>query len=307
MVEKCGVKYWSSIIQILIDVSNLIEQVTIYFIVKQKSSDDKYEERLFFFVLLIIGLLSNLPSASPYLYIQTIGSISIEFGEFLAYLFLLEHSTNVILVALISFSIEFVLHCLHVIIEYCSNEKNENLSIFGRTTCSRIKYVIIRSISYSVFDATSILFLFLDDKSRFHYKFYEILILLTFYFPSIALGPALESTTIFKYQYEHGQIPQVTILLIWSLFCATVYFIMYCIPLSMTGIVFAFQHLREMKPSFQYDFVVYVSSFAFFSIAIIVFPPFMIWWWKFTFQRFKIMRIEAKKRFNEEDNTARCV
>jgi hypothetical protein len=73
----------------------------------------------------------------------------------------------------------------------------------------------------------------------------------------------------------------------------------------MTGIIFAFQHLQEMEASFQYDFVVYVSSLAFFSIAIIIFIPFMIWWWNFTFTRFKNMRIDAKKRlkeFNENEN-----
>jgi hypothetical protein len=301
MVSRRRVEYWSSIIQILIDLSNLIEQLIIYFLVKEESNDDKYEQRLFFFVLLVIGLLSNLPSISPHLYIQTIGSISIEFGELLAYLFLLKRSTNVFLVSFILFLIELTLHIINVILEYCSNEKKDKIFIFGKTTCGRIKYVIIRSISYTVFNATSILFLFLDDQSRFHYKFYEILILLTFYFPSIALGPSLESITKFKYQYQQGEIPQITILLIWGILCATLYFIMYCIPLSITGIVFAIKQLREIVPPYGYDFVVYVSSLIFFSIAILAFPPFMIWWWKFTFKTFKMMRIDAKKRMNDED------
>ncbi len=84
MVRRDRIEYYSSIIQILIDLSNLLEQIIIYFIVKQDYNNDKYEERLFFFVLLIIGLLSNIPSVSPYLYIQTIGSIFIEFGELLS-------------------------------------------------------------------------------------------------------------------------------------------------------------------------------------------------------------------------------
>jgi hypothetical protein len=306
MIPRHRVEYWSSIIQILIDLCNLFEQLIIYFIVKEESND----QRLFFFVLLIIGLLSNLPSASPYLYWQTIGSITIEFGELLAYLFLLEQSTGVILVAFISFTIEFIFHSIHIILEYNSDEKEDNIFIFGKTTCGRIKYVVIRSISYSVFDATSILFLFLDQKSRFHHKFYEILILLTFYFPSIALGPALESTTKFQYQYEHNQIPQITILLIWSLFCATIYYIMYCVPLSITGILFAIQELNEINQLYGYDYFVYVSSLIFFSIAILVFPPFMIWWWKFTFQRFQTMRIDAKKRLiqiNEDNHMQQCL
>lgn len=310
MLEKHRLKYWSPTIQILIDLSNLVEQLTVYFIVKQEFMDRNYEERLFFFVLLVIGLLSNLPSASPHLYIQTIGSISIEFGELLAYLILLKKSTSVIIVAFVSFTIEVILHSFNVFLEYKSIEKKENLFVFGKTTCGRIKYVAIRSISYSIFNATSILFLFLDDKSRFHYKFYEILILLTFYFPSIALGPALESTTKFKYEYEQGQIPKVTISLVWSLLCATLYFIMYCIPLSITGVIFATQQLQEMNPSYSYDFLVYASFLTFFSIAILIFPPFMVWWWKFTFQRFKKMRIEAKRRFqqsNEQDCVHRCL
>jgi hypothetical protein len=300
MVGRDRTEYYTSILQVLIDLSNLIEQILIYFIVKEESNDDKGEERLFFFVLLVIGLLSNLPSSSPHFYIQTIGSISIEFGELLAYLFLLKSSTKVFIVSLTLFLTEFTLHIVQIFVEYGSKEKKSQVFVFGKTTCGRIKYVIIRSISYTVFNATSILFLFLKDDSRFHYKFYEILILLTFYFPSIALGPALESTTKYKYEYDHGQIPQVTIFLIWSLFCATIYYIMYCIPLSITGIVFAVQELREMEPSYDYDFIVYVSSLSFFSIAILVFPPFMVWWWKFTFVRFKNMRIEAIKRFNQE-------
>ncbi|CAF3322891.1 unnamed protein product [Rotaria sp. Silwood2] len=305
MIEKDRREYWSSIIQILIDLSNLIEQLIVYFIVKQESNNNKYEERLFFFVLLIIGLLSNLPSASPYLYIQTIGSISIEFGELLSYLFLLKKSISVFLASFISFSIEVILHSINIIVEYNSIEKTNHIFIFGKTTSSRIKYVLIRSISYSIFNATSILFLFLDDNSRFHYKFYEILILLTFYFPSIALGPALESITKYKYEYEQGQIPRITIFLVWSLICATLYFIMYCIPLSITGVFFSIQQLKEITPPYGYDFVVYVSSLTFFSIAIIIFPPFMIWWWRFTYQRFKNMRIDAKKRLkqiNEQDS-----
>jgi hypothetical protein len=303
MVKRDRVEYYTSILQILIDLSNLIEQIIIYFIVKEESNDDKNEERLFFFVLLVIGLLSNLPSASPHLYIQTIGSISIEFGELLAYLFLLKSSTKVFIVSFILFLIELTLHIAQIFLEYCSEEKQvHQIFVFGKTTCGRIKYVIIRSISYTIFNATSILFLFLDKNSRFHNKFYEILILLTFYFPSIALGPALESTTKYKYQYNHGQIPQITILLIWSLFCATIYYIMYCIPLSITGIIFAIKELQEITPSYNYDFIVYISSLTFFTIAILVFPPFMIWWWKFTFVRFKNMKIDAIKRFNCEQS-----
>lgn len=301
MMKKNVIEYCTSIIQILIDLSNLIEQLIIYFIVKQESSE-KSEERLFFFVLLVIGLLSNLPSASPYLFIQTIGSISVEFIELLAYLFLLKNSQKVFNASLILFLIEFIFHIIHLIIEYYVKEKEGKVFVFGKTTTGRIKYVIIRSISYSIFNATSILFLFLDEKSRFHDRFYEILILLTFYFPAIALGPALESTTKYQYQYDHGEIPRVTILLIWSLFCATIYYIMYCIPLSITGIVFAAQELMEMKPSCSYDFVVYVSSLTFFSIAILVFPPFMIWWWKFTFVRFRNMRKEAIERTDRKQN-----
>ncbi|CAF3552676.1 unnamed protein product [Rotaria sp. Silwood1] len=225
MIEKTRVEYWSSIIQILIDLSNLIEQLIIYFIVKQESNNNnnnKYEERLFFFVLLIIGLLSNLPSASSNLYIRTIGSISIEFGELLSYLIFLKNSKSLIIVSFISFR------------------------------------------------------------------------------------PALESISKYKYEYDQGQIPQVTIFLVWSLICATLYFIMYSIPLSITGIIFSIQQLRELNyPYYKYDFIVYISSFCFFSIAIIIFPPFMFWWWKFTFQRFKKMRIDAKRRLkqlNQQDS-----
>ena len=126
MVKRSTAEYCSSIIQILIDLSNLIEQIIIYFIVKEESNDDKSEERLFFFVLLVIGLLSNLPSASPHVYIQTIGSISIEFGELLAYLFLLKSSTNVFIVSLILFLIELTFHIIQIIIEYYSKEKQDS-------------------------------------------------------------------------------------------------------------------------------------------------------------------------------------
>ncbi|CAF5029811.1 unnamed protein product, partial [Rotaria sp. Silwood1] len=133
MIEKTRVEYWSSIIQILIDLSNLIEQLIIYFIVKQESNNNnnnKYEERLFFFVLLIIGLLSNLPSASSNLYIRTIGSISIEFGELLSYLIFLKNSKSLIIVSFISFSIEVLLHSINIFIEYKSNEIKNNVFIF---------------------------------------------------------------------------------------------------------------------------------------------------------------------------------
>ena len=85
---------------------------------------------------------------------------------------------------------------------------------------------------------------------------------------------------------------------------------MYCIPLSIAGIVFGIQQLREINRSYGYDYVVYISSLCFFSIAILVFPPFMIWWWRFTFRRFKTMRIDAKKRWkqlHEEDYINRCL
>ncbi|CAM4874702.1 unnamed protein product [Rotaria socialis] len=168
----------------------------------------------FGFVLLVIDLLYNLPSASPYVYIQTIGSISIEFGELSAYLFLWKSSKSVIIVSFLSFSIEFILHIIHISLEYYSNENKNNIFEFGKTTCGRIKYVVMRSISYTIFNVTSIFFLFLDDNGRFHYKFYEILVLLTFDFPSIALSSVLESTTKYKYEYEQNQIPKITIFLI---------------------------------------------------------------------------------------------
>jgi len=48
----------------------------------------------------------------------------------------------------------------------------------------------------------------------------------------------------------------------------------------------AIQQLQEITQPYGYDFVVYISSLIFFSIAILIFPPFMIWWWKFIFIRF---------------------
>jgi hypothetical protein len=41
---------------------------------------------------------------------------------------------------------------------------------------------------------------------------------------------------------------------------------------------FAIQQLQEVTQPYGYDFVVYISSLIFFSIAILIFPPFMIWW-----------------------------
>ncbi|CAF4145279.1 unnamed protein product, partial [Rotaria sp. Silwood1] len=79
MIEKTHGEHWSSIIQILIDLSNLIEQLIVYFTVKQESNNNKYEERLFFFRSFNNWFLSNLPSTSPYLHIRRIGSITIEF------------------------------------------------------------------------------------------------------------------------------------------------------------------------------------------------------------------------------------
>lgn len=309
MIDRYWAEFWLSMLQISIDVCNLIEQIIIYLIVKEETIDNSFEEHLFFFVLVIIGLLSNIPSVSPYLYFQTLGSITVEFGELMAYLFLLKHSINVILVAFISFALEFTLHLLQIFIEYNSVKSNEDQFIFGHSTCGRVKYIILRLISYCVFDATSIFFLFLDKQSRFHHRFYEILILLTFYFPSIALGPAIESINKFTNEFDQGRIPQITILLIWSLFCATVYFIMYSVPLSITGTIFAIQELREISSSTGYDYIVYICSLVFFITAIVVFPPFMIWWWKFTYQRFKRMRSEAKQRlqrFKQEDSLHLC-
>ncbi|CAF3927670.1 unnamed protein product, partial [Rotaria sp. Silwood1] len=71
-----------------------------------ESNNNKYEERLFFFRSFNNWFLSNLPSTSPYLYIRTIGSMTIEFGELLAYLFLLKNSPSVFIVSFILFSIE---------------------------------------------------------------------------------------------------------------------------------------------------------------------------------------------------------
>ncbi|CAF3912122.1 unnamed protein product, partial [Rotaria sp. Silwood1] len=85
----------------------------------------------------------------------------------------------------------------------------------------------------------------------------------------IALGPAIESITKLKYEYEQGQMPRVTILLVWTLICAILYFIMYSIPLSITGVVFAIQQFRELTPSYQYDFIVYLSSFIFVELTYI--------------------------------------
>lgn len=299
MIDRYYAEFWLAMIQISIDICNLIEQIIIYLIVKEENIDDVFEERLFFFVLVIIGLLSNIPSVSPYLYFQTMGSIAIEFGELMAYLFLLKHSINVILVAFISFLIEFTLHLMQIFLEYNSVKFKDDPYIFGKSTCGRVKYVVLRLISYCVFDATSISFLFLEKNSRFHNRFYEILILLTFYFPSIALGPAIESINKYTNEFDQGQIPQVTILLIWSLFCATIYFIMYSIPLAITGTVFAIQELREISLPYGYDYVVYIGSLIFFLTAILVFPPFMVWWWKFTYRRFKKMRTQAKQRLHQ--------
>ncbi|CAF4751806.1 unnamed protein product [Rotaria sp. Silwood1] len=143
---------------------------------------------------------------------RTIGSMTIEFGELLAYLFLLKNSPSVVIVSFILFSIEVLVHAIHI--QYWTK-------LFGR-------------------------FCF-----------------------AIALGPAIESITKLKYEYEQGQMPRVTILLVWTLICATLYFIMYSIPLSMTGVVFAIQQFRELTPSYQYDFIVYLSSFIFVELTYI--------------------------------------
>jgi hypothetical protein len=82
---------------------------------------------------------------------------------------------------------------------------------------------------------------------------------------------------------------------------------MYSIPLSITGIIFGIQQLREINRPYGYDFVVYVSSLTFFSIGILVFPPFIVWWWRFTVRRFKTMRIDAKKRFNQLNDEGCCL
>jgi hypothetical protein len=310
MVDGRHVEYWSSIIQILIDLSNLSEQLAIYFIVKQESNDDKYQQRLFFFVLLAIGFLSCIFSAISQPYLKIIGSISIELGELSACLFLLKRSNKIVLVAFIFFGFEFALYSIIMILEYLSTERKVKAAFFGNSVCGRVKYIGMHLLMYCLFDATSIFFLFLDDNSRFHQTFYEILILLTFYCPNIALDPALESTARFKYEYEHGCVPRITIPLVWSLFCVTLYFLMYYVPLSITGIVFAVQELQETNQQHGYDFAVYITALVFFSIGIFVSLPFMSWRWRSAIHKLMTMRVNAERnsqKLNQPDYTYLCL
>ena len=178
---------FGEILHIAVDSINLVEQLAVYFIVKQLTQNE-FEQRNFSFIILAVGLISCVLSEITNLFVSTAVSVAIETAELLTYIFVLPRSTTLIVVVSVLSGVEIIIHIIAAMIEHCS-EETEKITVVALKRRRDSCFSIISHMGlYLIYNLPSLLYLFLNQDSLFRETFYEILILLDASISSVAIG-----------------------------------------------------------------------------------------------------------------------
>ena len=243
MASTSGKELFASIMVILIDIFNLAEQLGVYFIAKQDDLNES-KQQLFFFILFGVGGASVFKPLFAHPIAMTLFSIGIEVGELVSYLLLLSNTTSLLVVAIVFFCLEVILHILALYGElgvekdYCED--------FAKNLCTLPARILV----YGLLFETPILFLFLDPTSSFRGTFYEILLVFATFFGAAMIevlgrrccGVAEEERTIHT---------------AWQGFLSLLNSILGLI-ITVTAVVYASEAVQHKDQLKTYDFVIYI-------------------------------------------------
>lgn len=244
MVSTSRKEVFASIMVILIDIFNLAEQLGVYFIAKQDDLDET-KQQLFFFILFGVGGASVFKPLFTHPIVMALFSIGIEVGELVSYLLLLSNTTSLLVVAILFFCLEVILHILALYGElglekdYCED--------LAKNLCTLPARIFV----YGLLFETPILFLFLDPTSSFRGTFYEILLVFATFF-GVAMIEVLGKRCCGAAAEEER-----TIHTAWQGFLSLLNSILGLI-ITITAVVYASQAVQHKDQLKTYDFVIYI-------------------------------------------------
>ena len=243
MTETSGRKAFADIMEILIDIFNLAEQLGVYFIAKQNDLDES-KQQLFFFILFGVGGASVFKPLFTHPIAIALFSIGIEVGELVSYLMLLINTTSLLVVAILFFCLEVILHIFSLYGQLC--HEKEYCEDFAKDLCTLPARVLI----YGLLFETPILFLFLDPTSSFRDTFYEVLLIFSTFFGA-ALVEVLARRCCGRAEKESS------IHSAWQGFLSLLNAIVGPI-ITITAVVYAIQAIQHKDHLKTYDFVIYI-------------------------------------------------
>lgn len=259
--------HFAQVLQIILDLTNLAEQLVVYFILKDLNPTE-LEERKFFFIILGIGFGSCLVSGITKPFLATVLSILIEIGELLAYIFVLPRSITMIVVVSVLSGVEIFLHVIMTTIDRCTEvETTEVASKNSTESCLSITYHLI---FYVIYNFLSLLYLFLTKDSLFRETFYEILILLDACLSGFAVGIYGE---LFKARWKHRGwrlLLSCSVKLVWYIILRITTTIIFGLLIPISGLTLAVLEIKKRVDNKQlemdYDFIIYMLSVFFFAL-----------------------------------------
>ncbi|CAF4939448.1 unnamed protein product [Rotaria sp. Silwood1] len=245
MVHRQEWKIIADIMAILIDIFNLAEQLSIYFISKENDFDESAQQR-FFFILFAVGGASVFKPLLVHPILFVLFGISIEIGELVSYLKLLSNTTSLLVVAILFFTFEVIFHLISLI--GLLREEKDYFKDFAKNCCTLPGRVFL----YGLLFETQILFLFLDSQSSFRQTFYEVLMILATFFGLSAIDKGAKRCCLMNEDEDEKSLYTVweAILALLSAIEAPIFVI--------TAVVYASQALQHKEQLKTYDFVIYI-------------------------------------------------
>jgi len=267
-------------IKILVSLINLAEQFGIYMLQKVDSTDDEFE-RFFFFILFVIDAIDVLQCSFKKEKNKTIVAIIVDTCEVICYVAVLQRTTALYLVALLTYSLELLLNGVIIFLTSRCNDdtfehKNKRSTLLGMIW-DYFALHALRLLSYVIFQLPQFLFLFLQPESKFRETYYEIIAIIGLYFGAIFYDH-LES--IWEFALEKGNMlndraldyfimknfyKEVSIVRrIWNFFALAIIVLMGIFIIPITTIVLASIELHynsAILPSFDRNVYMYFIVF----------------------------------------------
>ncbi|UJR16741.1 hypothetical protein I4U23_003641 [Adineta vaga] len=250
MIQKEKRLLVANILGIFIDIFNLAEQLGIYFIAKDNDLEETAQQR-FFFILFGVGGASTIEPLFLHPVAKIIFSICVESGELIAYLLLLKNTTNLLIVAILFFVLEVILHLICIFCEWNCGEK------YSRKCPSVWCAFPLRIMLYGALFETQILFLFLDATSPFRGTFYEILMILGTFCGIPMVEKVVDKGCHFG--DDDADDDGDKIYSVWVVVLMIISGILVLI-VTITAVVYCAQLLPNRSEYKTYDFVIYIIT-----------------------------------------------
>ncbi|CAF1527784.1 unnamed protein product [Adineta ricciae] len=250
MVEKEKRLIIVGILRIFIDIFNIAEQLGIYFIAKDNDLDETAQQR-FFFILFGVGGVSLFKPLFYHPVLQTIFSICIEAGELACYLTVLTNTKNLLIVAILFFSLEVLFHAICIACLCSCDENHSKQCLKGCCTLP------LRIILYGTLFETQIFFLFLDASSPFRDTFYEVLMILATFFglPMVEKG----ANKACRMEEESSEENDEKIFAAWE-GLLTILGTLIGPIITVTAVIYCAQMLPNRSQYKTYDFAIYIIT-----------------------------------------------